>query len=220
MRKQSEKAPAPFFNIGASSLLVIFLILCLVTFAILTLTSAKSDADFAEKLAHHKTNYYAACNTAESTLDEIDAVLADAWQLSDTDTSKNSTNNDNSQSDSTSSDSSQPDSTSSDSSQPDSTSSDSSQPDSTSSDTAAVFTEIETQLTALNSREQLQLSMDFTQSEPTVSYAVAIDDKQNLCVTLTLAAAPAKGEAYYRISQWQVQSSGEWNGDQTLNLMK
>lgn len=210
MRKQSEKAPAPFFNIGASSLLVIFLILCLVTFAILTLTSAKSDADFAEKLAHHKTNYYAACNTAESTLDEIDAVLADAWQLSGTDTSKNSINND----------SSQPDSTSSDSSQSDSTSSDSSQSGSTSSDTAAVFTEIETQLAALDSREQLQLSMNFTQSEPTVSYAVAIDDKQNLCVTLTLAAAPAKGEAYYRISQWQVQSSGEWKGDQTLNLMK
>ena len=210
MRKQSEKAPAPFFNIGASSLLVIFLILCLVTFAILTLTSAKSDADFAAKLAHHKMNYYAACNTAESTLDEIDAILADAWQLSDTDTSKNSINND----------SSQPDSTSNDSSQPDSTSNDSSQPDLTSSDTAAVFTEIETQLTALDSREQLQLSMDFTQSEPTISYTVAIDDKQNLCVTLTLAAAPAKGEAYYRISQWQVQSSGEWKGDQTLNLMK
>lgn len=200
MRKQSEKAPAPFFNIGASSLLVIFLILCLVTFAILTLTSAKSDADFAEKLAHHKMNYYAACNTAESTMDEIDAILADAWQLSDTDTGKNSINND--------------------SSQPDSTSNDSSQPDLTSSDTAAVFTEIETQLTALDSREQLQLSMDFTQSEPTISYTVAIDDKQNLCVTLTLAAAPAKGEAYYRISQWQVQSSGEWKGDQTLNLMK
>ena len=210
MRKQSEKAPAPFFNIGASSLLVIFLILCLVTFAILTLTSAKSDADFAEKLAHHKMNYYTACNTAESTLDEIDAVLADAWQLSDTDTSKNSINND----------SSQPDSTSNDSSQPDSTSNDSSQPDLTSNDTAAVFTKIETQLTALDSREQLQLSMDFTQSEPTVSYAVAIDDKQNLCVTLTLTAAPARGEAYYRISQWQVQSSGEWKGDQTLNLMK
>ena len=190
MRKQSEKAPAPFFNIGASSLLVIFLILCLVTFAILTLTSAKSDADFAEKLAHHKMNYYAACNTAESTLDEIDAILADAWQLSDTDTGKNSINND------------------------------SSHPDLTSSDTAAVFTEIETQLTALDSREQLQLSMDFTQSEPTISYAVAIDDKQNLCVTLTLTAAPAQGEAYYRISQWQVQSSGEWKGDQTLNLMK
>ena len=205
MRKQSEKAPTPFFNIGASSLLVIFLILCLVTFAILTLTSAKSDADFAEKLAHHKMNYYAACNTAESTLDKIDAVLADAWQLSDVDTSKNSTSKN---------------SINNDSSHPDSTSNDSSQPDLTSSDTAAVFTEIETQLTALDSREQLQLSMDFTQSEPTISYAVAIDDKQNLCVTLTLTAAPAKGEAYYRISQWQVQSSGEWKGDQTLNLMK
>ena len=90
----------------------------------------------------------------------------------------------------------------------------------TSSDTATVFTEIETQLTALDSREQLQLSTDFTQSEPTVSYAVAINDKQNLCVTLTLATTPARGEAYYRISQWQVQSSGEWKGDQTLNLMK
>ena len=205
MRKQSEKATTPFFNIGASSLLVIFLILCLVTFAILTLTSAKSDADFAEKLAHHKMNYYAACNTAESTLDKIDAVLADAWQLSDVDTSKNSTSKN---------------SINNDSSHPDSTSNDSSRPDLTSSDTAAVFTEIETQLTALDSREQLQLSMDFTQSEPTISYAVAIDDKQNLCVTLTLTAAPAKGEAYYRISQWQVQSSGEWKGDQTLNLMK
>ena len=205
MRKQSEKAPTPFFNIGASSLLVIFLILCLVTFAILTLTSAKSDADFAEKLAHHKMNYYAACNTAESTLDKIDAVLADAWQLSDVDTSKNSTSKN---------------SINNDSSHPDSTSNDSSRPDLTSSDTAAVFTEIETQLTALDSREQLQLSMDFTQSEPTISYAVAIDDKQNLCVTLTLTAAPAKGEAYYRISQWQGQSSGEWKGDQTLNLMK
>lgn len=205
MRKQSEKAPTPFFNIGASSLLVIFLILCLVTFAILTLTSAKSDADFAEKLAHHKMNYYAACNTAESTLDKIDAVLADAWQLSDVDTSKNSTSKN---------------SINNDSSHPDSTSNDSSRPDLTSSDTAAVFTEIETQLTALDSREQLQLSMDFTQSEPTISYAVAIDDKQNLCVTLTLTAAPAKGEAYYRISQWQIQSSGEWKSDQTLNLMK
>ena len=150
MRKQSEKAPAPFFNIGASSLLVIFLILCLVTFAILTLTSAKSDADFAEKLAHHKTNYYAACNTAESTLDEIDAVLADAWQLSDTDTSKNSINND------------------------------SSQPDSTSSDTAAVFTEIETQLTALDSREQLQLSMDFTQSEPILMLSPSMTNRTSV----------------------------------------
>ena len=126
-------------------------------------------------------NYYTPAIRQKAPWIRSMPVLADAWQLSDTDTGKNSINND--------------------SSQPDSTSNDSSQPDLTSSDTAAVFTEIETQLTALDSREQLQLSMDFTQSEPTISYAVAIDDKQNLCVTLTLTAAPAKGEAYYRISQ-------------------
>ena len=169
MRKQSEKAPAPFFNIGASSLLVIFLILCLVTFAILTLASAKSDADFAEKLADRKTAYYEACNTAENILDEIDAVLADAW---------------------------------------------------TGNDNAKILAEIENQLTALSDREQLQLSMDFTQDEPTVSYTITIDDNQELCVTLALSTAPEKGDAYYRISQWQVKASGEWNGDQTLNLMK
>ena len=198
MKKQSEKAPAPFFNIGASSLLVIFLILCLVTFAILTLASAKSDADFAEKLADRKTAYYEACNNAENILDEIDAILADAWQpsgsnattINSTTTNEDSTNNVNSGN------------------------------VTTGNCNAKIFSEIESKLDTLNDREQLQLSMDFSQEEPTVSYTVTIDDNQELCVTLALSTAPEKGDAYYRISQWQVKASGEWNGDQILNLMK
>ena len=211
MKKQSEKAPAPFFNIGASSLLVIFLILCLVTFAILTLASAKSDADFAEKLADRKTAYYEACNSAENILDEIDSILTDAWQLSGSNDAAGNSTNTNEDSTNTDTDNRNDASTENDNSR---------QHSSTQNDTAIILNEIEARLTALSDSEQLQLSMDFAQDEPTVSYTVTIDENQELQVTLTLSAAPVKGDAYYRISQWQVKASGKWNGDQTLNLMK
>lgn len=65
---------APFLNIGSSSLLVVFLVLCLVIFAVLTLTSAQSDYRFSQRLADRRTAYYAACNQAE---EQIAALSAD-----------------------------------------------------------------------------------------------------------------------------------------------
>ena len=66
----------PFFvNIGSSSLLVIFLVLCLATFAILSLSSAKSDHTFSERLAAHKQAYYEASEKAETIVGEIDRIL-------------------------------------------------------------------------------------------------------------------------------------------------
>lgn len=70
-----DKQQSYFVNIGSSSLLVIFLILCLVTFAILSLSSAKSDYTFSERLAEHKKTYYEASAKAEDIVDEIDAIL-------------------------------------------------------------------------------------------------------------------------------------------------
>ena len=52
-----------FPNIGLSSLLIVFLILCLTTFALLALSTAKSD------------DYYAASSQAEEILAQIDAIL-------------------------------------------------------------------------------------------------------------------------------------------------
>lgn len=71
-----DKQKSYFVNIGSSSLLVIFLILCLVTFAILSLSSARSDYSFSERLAEHKEEYYEASERAEMIVAEIDAVLA------------------------------------------------------------------------------------------------------------------------------------------------
>lgn len=71
-----DKQQSYFVNIGSSSLLVIFLILCLVTFAILSLSSARSDYSFSERLAEHRKEYYEASERAEMIVAEIDAVLA------------------------------------------------------------------------------------------------------------------------------------------------
>ena len=73
---KKDKPQSSFVNIGSSSLLIIFLILSLVTFAVLSLSGAKSDYTFSEKLASHKTEYYKASNKAEKILKEIDETLA------------------------------------------------------------------------------------------------------------------------------------------------
>ena len=64
-----------FPNIGLSSLLIVFLILCLTTFALLALSTAKSDDTLSKKLADHRTDYYAASSQAEEILAQIDAIL-------------------------------------------------------------------------------------------------------------------------------------------------
>lgn len=71
-----EKKTDGFPNIGLSSLLIIFLILCMTTFALLALSSAKSDDTLSQKLAAHRTDYYAASSKAEEILAQIDTALA------------------------------------------------------------------------------------------------------------------------------------------------
>ena len=44
----ANKRENPIINFGASLLLVVFLILCLVTFAVLTLSSAANDYEFSQ----------------------------------------------------------------------------------------------------------------------------------------------------------------------------
>ena len=73
----ANKRENPILNFGASLLLVVFLILCLVTFAVLTLSSAANDYEFSRKLAVRKAAYYEANNQAEYLLKEIDQMLVD-----------------------------------------------------------------------------------------------------------------------------------------------
>lgn len=77
---KKDKNQTSFTAIGSSSLLVVFLVLCLATFAILSLSSAKSDYSFSQRLAEHKSDYYEASSHAEAILANIDQLLENTYK--------------------------------------------------------------------------------------------------------------------------------------------
>lgn len=59
-------------NTGSSSILVIFIVLCLTTLAVLSMVSASSDYKLSRKIADRTTDYYNAVNKAEEKLAATD----------------------------------------------------------------------------------------------------------------------------------------------------
>lgn len=70
MRKHEQNESYPM-SIGSSTLLVIFLILCMFTFAAISLTTAKNDYSNACNNAQRSRAYYNAANAAEEKLNEL-----------------------------------------------------------------------------------------------------------------------------------------------------
>ncbi len=66
-------------NVGTSSVLFIFVILCLVSFAILSLSSAMSDYKLSSRVAENSQAYYDACNSAEEQLASFDKTLKNLY---------------------------------------------------------------------------------------------------------------------------------------------
>ncbi len=79
--KSSYKAGTLSFNggIGSSSILVIFVILCLVSFATLSIVSANADYKLSTKILDRTTSYYEALNQAENNLSQLDKTLRDIY---------------------------------------------------------------------------------------------------------------------------------------------
>lgn len=75
-----KKKSFPITNIGSVSLMMIFIVLSLVTFATLSLSSATGDYQFSQKIATHNTSYYEACNEATNRLSEIDSLLETTYK--------------------------------------------------------------------------------------------------------------------------------------------
>lgn len=63
-----NKRKFPVTNIGSVSLLMIFIVLCMVTLAALSLSTASGSYRSAQTLAGHTTAYYRASNKAEKSL--------------------------------------------------------------------------------------------------------------------------------------------------------
>lgn len=76
------------FGVGLSSMLMIFVMLCLTTFAVLSLTTARADSRLSDRAAAAAEDYYQAQCQAEEWLAEVDAIsgrifTASAEQLPD-----------------------------------------------------------------------------------------------------------------------------------------
>ncbi len=71
-------------HIGASSILLIFVTLCLVSFAVLSIVSANADNKLTGKVMERTTEYYRACNTAQEALATMDEALAESYRNAST----------------------------------------------------------------------------------------------------------------------------------------
>lgn len=66
-------------NVGTSSLLLVFVILCLVSFATLSVVSSNADKNLSSKVTEKSHAYYDACNEAELKLMSIDQTLKSVY---------------------------------------------------------------------------------------------------------------------------------------------
>lgn len=62
-------------SVGASSILMIFVVLCLTTFGVLSYVTANADAKISTKNAEMVENYYAGSTAAEKQLQQVDSTL-------------------------------------------------------------------------------------------------------------------------------------------------
>ncbi|MFT3984945.1 MAG: hypothetical protein QM697_13640 [Lachnospiraceae bacterium] len=68
-------------NVGSSSILVTFVLLCLVTFAALSFLSANSDYRLSRQAADRTTDFYEANQMAEIYMANIEALLAKQYAI-------------------------------------------------------------------------------------------------------------------------------------------
>ena len=72
-----------FSNFGFSTILLSFVMICVVTFSALSLVSAYSDHKLSQKVADRTTAYYAAEERAYEKLARIDDILRESYLATD-----------------------------------------------------------------------------------------------------------------------------------------
>lgn len=79
MSFQKKSGPEFQVHVGSSSILLIFVILCLISFATLSIVSANADAKLSRRVEERTTAYYEACNQAQAVIAALDDNLAAAY---------------------------------------------------------------------------------------------------------------------------------------------
>lgn len=79
MNKRKHKKAPGFSNFGFSTILLAFVMICIVTISALSLLTANSDYKLSQKVAEKNTAYYEAEKQAYSVLANIDNLLAKTY---------------------------------------------------------------------------------------------------------------------------------------------
>ena len=77
-KKRTDQGAAFPFPLGLSLLFVSFLALCIFSFAVLSLLTARNGYRISQKTAEHQSAYYAASNKAEDRIAELNAQWREA----------------------------------------------------------------------------------------------------------------------------------------------
>lgn len=199
-----NKHKPPITNIGSVSLIMIFIVLCMVTFAILSLSASTSDYKFTEKLATHTTDYYNASSQAEYALCEIDGILRDTSQdmlpayLNRNENTSTTTPVKSAKS------------------------------ESSTDFTTVFFNTVNKAITDADIPAITELSCSFnTDNMIYIDYQVPINDSQQLSVRLRVSPSEIQSAAqdsikssYYTIVSWQTIQTETWHGDDSIQLIK
>ena len=78
----NHKKSFPIVNMGTSLLLVVFIIICLIVFATLSLSSSLRDQKYSDQAVLKTENYYLAYSKAQKQLKEIDQAIINHEDLS------------------------------------------------------------------------------------------------------------------------------------------
>jgi hypothetical protein len=156
-----------FLNFGFSTIVIAFVMICIVTFCALALLTANSDYRLSKKVADRTTQYYQAQETAYQTLAQIDALLQETY--------RNSLTRD------------------------------------------AYFSDA---TTALDQFAAEHSDIEFTAADTTtVSYQVAINENQMLCVSLLVCYPPDSGGGFYQLTEWKSVTELPSQEDQPMHLL-
>lgn len=77
------------FSTGAVSILLIFIVLCLVAFGVLACATSQAGYKYAQTAAEHTISYYSACTQAEEQISGLTENLVSAWESDPLDYSEN-----------------------------------------------------------------------------------------------------------------------------------
>ena len=79
MNKLFNKRLSGFSNFGFSTIVFSFAMICVITFSVLSLTTANADYRLTQKVADKNTAYYLAEEKAYSHIEEVESALQEAF---------------------------------------------------------------------------------------------------------------------------------------------